>query len=275
MTGSRRRVVAWLLWAAACSALPSTAHAVYGATGKSYIDPEILRIDESEFLGAKLPADIPLRDSTGATLTLGDMLGKPLLLVLSYYNCDGACPTINRTLRDTLERVSDWRLGEDYRVLTLSFDSHDDAMRLGMFVEHVGFRAGPPDGWRIALFEHPDDIARVTGTVGFRYFWSPPDGIFLHPDAYVLLTPEGRVARYLYTGSIEPRDVALSITKAYGNEISTANLINYLVGACYSYSFEEGKYALNYPVFIALGSLALGLAALFAGSIIVRRRARK
>ena len=84
------------------------------------------RIDEARHLGARPDAAVALTDSDGRTFPFGDMLGKPLILLLSYYGCDGTCPAINVELARVLAKVDRFRLGEDYRVLTVSFDARDD-----------------------------------------------------------------------------------------------------------------------------------------------------
>jgi protein SCO1/2 len=200
------------------------------------------------------------------------MLGKPLVLVLSYYDCDGACPTINRNLRATLQDVNDWRLGKDFKVLTLSFDRHDNPQTLAMFLQHVGFENGLPEGWNMAMLKEPDDIRRLTDSIGYRFFWEPRDRLFLHPNVYIMLSPEGRVTRFLYGGSISAEDMEYSITKAFGSELTAANVINFVIGACFSYNYKDGKYTLNYPIFIAFGALGIGIVLLIWGSLIMKRR---
>ena len=252
---------------------PESALASYGNIPKNtHINSEVMRIDEAKFLGTRIDADYLLHDANGNRFTLGDMLGKPFLLVLSYYSCDGACPTLNRNLQETLAGVKRWQLGRDYRVLTLSFDRHDSPESLHMFMQHSEFGSNTPDGWRMALFEQPADIERLTESMGYKYFWSPRDAMFLHPSVYILLSPDGRVTRYLYGASIGWADMELSITKAYGNELTPANAINFMLAACYSYNYKEGKYSINYPLFIALGSLLMGLAMVATGVMIMKKR---
>lgn len=261
----------------ACAMLVGTgsAQAAYGKVPNSTVDSSIMQIDEDKFLGVSVARDYALQDSNGKELLLGDLLDKPLLLVLSYYSCDGACPAINDSLRTTLKGVSSWKLGQDYRVLTLSFDKNDTQENLEMFVHHSGFHDGLPEGWTMARFKNPTDIERLTGSIGFRFFWEPRDRVFLHPAAFVMVSPEARVTRFLYAGSIQASDIGISITKAYGSELSASNLVNFMVSACYSYNYHDGKYTLNYPMFIAVGALGLGVTSLVGGSILMKRREKK
>lgn len=269
------RICGSLLFALALLPLAPIAHAGYGKTPEDqHVDPEVVRVDEDKYLGTGVSEDYALTDAAGEKFRLGELFGRPLVLVLSYYSCDGACPTINRNLRELVEGVDSWKLGEDFRVLTVSFDPHDTPASLKMFTKHVGFESGTPDGWHMALLDDPADIERLTGSVGFKYFWSPRDRMFLHPNVYMMVSPQGRIVRYLYGTSVESQDLEISITKAQGNEISPANVVNFVLGACYSYNYEDGKYTINYPLFIAGGGLVLGSGLLIGASIVIKKRKR-
>jgi len=255
---------------------PHHAHAAYGNVNKdSQVDPKVVKIDEKTYLGIKLDENYALRDENGTAFTLGDMMGKPLVLALSYYSCDGACPTLNRNLMDTLGDVDRWKLGEDFNVLTVSFDQHDTPERLTEFMHKSGFKNDLPEGWRMATLTDPEDIMRLTGSMGYKFFWSPRDAIFLHPSVYIMISPKGRVTRYLYGANIDGSDMEISITKAYGEELTSSNVINFVLGACYSYNYKDGKYKVNIPLFVALGGLIFGTSLLTFGMRRTKKRMKK
>ena len=88
--------------------LAGVAHAVGTppeANVRSSIDPAIMKIDEARFLGQPLARETALLGEDGKRFFLGDMLGKPLILVLSYYGCDGSCPTVNQNLATALAQI--------------------------------------------------------------------------------------------------------------------------------------------------------------------------
>jgi protein SCO1/2 len=252
------------------------AHAAYGNVNKdSQVDPTVVKIDEKTYLGIKLDKDYALQDENGSAFTLGDMFGKPLVLALSYYTCDGACPTLNRNLMDTLSDVGRWKLGEDFNVLTVSFDKHDTPETLDKFMHKAGFKDELPKGWRMSTLSNPEDIMRLTGSMGYKFFWSPRDAIFLHPSVYIMISPKGRVTRYLYGANIDGSDMEISITKAYGEELTASNVINFVLGACYSYNYKDGKYKVNIPLFVALGGLIFGGSLLTFGMRRTKKRRLK
>ncbi len=256
---------------------PGTAQASYKSTmmaPTSEIDPEVFRINEGHFLGGKVDGSYILQDASGNSFKLGDMFGKPLVLVLSYFTCDGACPVVNRRLANTLKGVNRWKLGKDYNVLTVSFDRHDTPTTMRAFMHEMGF-GQLPKGWRMATMRNRKDIDRLAGSIGFKFFWSPRDRIFLHSMVYTVLSPKGQIARYLYVGKADSYDFGLAITEAMGGEISPANIMDYVVAACHSYSYKDGKYKLNIPLFVMFGALAAGVVLMVGGFMIAKRKRKR
>lgn len=244
--------------------------AEYRPPPDSVPDPAAFAIDEQKYLGVSLDPNVVLVDETGSTFRFADMLGKPLILLFSYYTCGGACPALNRAMAQAILAARRFHPGKDYRVLTLSFDSADTPESLAHFVHQVALPAQA--GWRYALFKRPQDIPRFTASVGFKYFWSPGDKVFFHSAAYIFVSPEGRVVRYLYGPTIGPRDIELAVVEANWNELRPGRVSDILLGVCYSYNFKTGRYALNYPVFIAGASLLSGIALVLVSLGVYRKR---
>lgn len=249
------------------------AHAVSEPTRDSTPDASIMRIDEPRYLGRQLPGDIRLEDAGGKTFQLGDTRGKPLILLLSYYGCDGTCPTMGVELAKVLGRVKRFRLGQDYRVLTVSFDRRDTAHSASEFVGHSPTLSEiSGSGWRHAVLKG-EDAAEFAGQVGFRFFWSDAAAAFLHPNVLVFITPEGRVARYIYGTRMDPQTVELALIDADWERIASSTAVfDQLTGACFSYNYAEGRYQLNYSLLAGVGSLISGVLMLGLGAWVYRRR---
>lgn len=240
---------------------------------ESAIDPALLRIDESKYLGAPLAGELDLVDQDDRGFTLGELRGQPAILILSYYGCDGACSTFNHSLALALEGVARFRIGSNYRVLTVSFDREDTPGRAREFVAKAGIPAGLQSGWRYAVLKSERDIGRLTGALGFHFFWSRADQVFLHPNVMIFLTPDGRIARYLYGDRAGPREIELALIEADWNRIANSTrLFDMLSGVCYSYSYEDGRYRFNPSLLAGLGSLLLGVSAIALGAFVHRRK---
>ena len=242
---------------------------------ESEVDPSLFRIDEGRFLGAKPEPTLGFRDENGKSFTFGEMLGTPLILVLSYYNCDGTCSIVNKDLAALLKGGNRMIPGQDYRVLTVSFDPNDTPESLAKFRDKFEVPASILSAWRFGLPSGGDDAKQLAGAIGFKYFWSPRDRVFLHPGVFAFFSAEGRVVRYLYSASARPLDVELALIDAKQNQIKPGEIVDLALSVCFSYNYKEGRYTVNYPLFIGFGSLVFGLGALLISILAYKRRARK
>lgn len=126
---------------------------------------------------ARVPADALFREGR-----LGDYLGRaPLVLVLGYGDCLHLCSTTRVGVAEALSRTG-LSPGRDYRALFVSIDPRDE-------------RAPPPPmpGWTVLTGAKA--AGAVANAVGFRYAREASSGEFAHPAGFVVLTPEGKVAR--------------------------------------------------------------------------------
>jgi len=227
----------------------------------STLDPGVVRIDEAKFLGTPLDGSFVLLDDKGNEFTLADQMGKPLILLFSYYTCDGVCETLNKYLAKRLTELKQTEPGRDYRALTISFDKNDNVNSLSHFSQHkVGVPENLKDRWTLSVMKNPEDIKSLTKSMGIRYFWSSRDKVFVHPNAFVFVTPKGRIARYLNGAEFTVDDLNLALIDADWEKISHAGkIIDILAGVCFSYNFEEGKYTLNIPLLVGVSSLLSGI----------------
>jgi protein SCO1/2 len=202
------------------------------------------------------------------------MMGKPLILLLSYYGCDGTCPTMNAELAKVLEKVDAFQARQ-------GLPGADGVLRQAGYAGHgkgvsspsaAGVPEAMRDGWRHAVLQG-GDVQGFAGEVGFRFFWSDAAKAFLHPNVLVFLTPEGRVARYIYGTRMDVRTIELAITDADWERISNSTAVfDIFTGACFSYNYAEGRYQWNYSLLAGVGSLLLGLVSMGTGAWIYRRR---
>ena len=249
----------------------------YGSfTGESNIDPGVMQIDEASYLGTPLARDIALLDSRGDSFKLGEILGKPVILLFSYYSCGGSCPIMNGLLKKALKKTDRFKLGKDFRVLTVSFDMHDTTETMQSFVDDIELSGTDASGWRHAILQHKEtDLETLTSSVGYKFFWSRADEVFLHPNALIFLTPQGRVARYLYGTSISPENIEKALIDAdWGRIANSSNVIDILTGVCYSYNFKEGKYTFNLSLIAGLAALIFGLSLIALSALIYRKKVR-
>ena len=197
-------------------------------------------IDEQ--LGRKLPGELSFLGETSSPIALQSLLGKPTILALVYYECPGVCTPLLNNLVDTLDR-SDLVAGQDYQVITISFDPKDTpaiaAKKRANYLKQM-HKPIPPEALRFLTGDQAA-IDKITDAVGFRYVATGKD--FNHPGVLTVLSPDGRVMRYLYGVSFMPFDIKMAVIEASQGQPMPS--INRALAFCYSYDPQGRKYVLS------------------------------
>ncbi|HZW36776.1 MAG: SCO family protein [Deltaproteobacteria bacterium] len=245
--GSRRisKSVLVCLLLAACAVAFARAPRAEGHVRET--PEEILKqIGVDEKLGDRVSPDLVFRNEEGRAVRLGEFIGKgPLLLTLNYYTCPMLCPLTLRNLLSSLDRMGGISLERDFRIVTVSIDPEEkpEAARARAAEMHAMMKgAGNPSARWPFLAGGQGDIERLTAAVGFRYRKSGKE--FAHPDVIVVLTPEGRISRYLYGIEQDPKDLRLALIEAAGGRIGESSAMNRALLFCFHYDPSQRKYAL-------------------------------
>jgi protein SCO1/2 len=201
-----------------------------------------VRVDQR--LNAQLPLDTIFRDENGKAVRLGDFFDgkRPVILNLVYYRCPMLCPVGTAALVDSISNIK-FDLGSEYQIVTVSFDPTDTPKeateKKRMYVKRYG-REGAGDGWHF-LTGSQQSITELVDAVGFRYFWDEQKKQFAHGSSLVVLTPGGRVARYIYGIEFPARDLRLALVEATDNRIATPT--DQFLLLCYHYDPATGRYS--------------------------------
>jgi protein SCO1/2 len=204
--------------------------------------PALREVGIDQRLGEPLPLDVPFRDDQGRAVTLGDYFGKkPVVLVMTYFECPMLCTLVLNGLTKTLKTMN-FEPGKEFDVVAVSFDPRDTpelaAKKKATYVAEYG-RAATAAGWHFLTGDEAA-IARVATAVGFRYKWVPEEKQFAHAAAIMVTTPEGRLARYFYGVDYAGRDLRLGLVEAADHKIGSA--VDALLLFCYRYDPITGKY---------------------------------
>ncbi|MGZ3338100.1 MAG: SCO family protein, partial [Isosphaeraceae bacterium] len=97
-------------------------------------------------------------------------------------------------------------------------------------------------GWHFLVGDR-GQIDELCRTIGFRYRFNPQTGLYAHAAGIVVLTPDGRVARYFYGIDYPPKDLENEIKRAATGRIGSP--IGRLLLLCYDYDAATGKYTLS------------------------------
>ena len=183
-----------------------------------------------EHLSRKIPGEVSFIDEAGQAVSLQSLLGKPTILALVYYECPGICTPLLNNLVDTLDR-SDLTAGKDYQVLTISFDPKDTptlaAKKKANYLKQ-SHRSIPPDAFRFLTGDQAA-IDKITEAVGFHYTVTGKD--FNHPGVLTILSPDGKVMRYLYGVNFMPFDIKMAVIEASQSQPMPS--INRALAFCY------------------------------------------
>jgi protein SCO1/2 len=237
--------------------------------------PKILRdIGFDQRLGETLPADLRFKDDAGRDVRLADYLGrKPLVMSLNYYGCPMLCTVTLNGLAGAMKAIG-LDAGRDYDVLTVSFDAKETpalaAEKKKQYVERYG-RATGASGWHFLTGEQ-SQIDALTNAVGFRYAWDEETKQWAHPAGIVVLTPRGKIARYLYGIEYAPKDLRLALVEA--GEGKVGNAVDQAVLFCYEYDPTTGRYGAAIMRGVRTGGV-LTVVALLAYVFTMLRRERR
>jgi cytochrome c oxidase subunit II len=231
-----------------------------------------IRIEQR--LNAQVPLDLTFHDETGRSVPLREYINdKPTILVLAYYDCPMLCTLVLNGLTSSLSDLR-FDVGREFNVVTVSIDPREQpslaAAKKEVYVKRYG-RAGASAGWHF-LTGDEGNIKQLAQAVGFRYAYDPATRQYAHAAGIMILTPEGRVARYLYGIEYPPKDLRLGLVEASHNEIGSP--VDQVLLLCYHYDVATGRYA---PVAVGLmrAGGALSILVLAATIFILLRQERR
>jgi protein SCO1/2 len=180
---------------------------------------------------------------TGHSVRLGDYYDhQPIVLTLNYLHCQNLCPLELDGLIRGLNGLS-FTMGDEYEVITVSIDPREtpaDALDArSRAVRTYVHPAAIATGWHILTTDHAT-IDRLADAVGFRYGYDPQADEFAHPAGVVVLTPAGRVSRYLYGIEFAANDLRLALVDAADQRIGS--VLDRALLVCFHYDPATGRY---------------------------------
>ena len=223
-------------------------------------------------LNEQVPLDTVFKDEQGRDVRLGQFFkGKPVVLSLVYYTCPMLCNQVLNGMLGSFRQVS-FNIGEHFEVITVSFDSREApdlaAAKKSTYIRAYN-RPGAEASWHFLTGDQAN-IKRLTESVGFRYLWDEQTKQFAHASGIMVLTPEGKLARYFYGIDYPPKDLRLGLVEASQNKIGTP--VDVLMLYCYHYDPATGKYG---AVIMNIMRLAGGVTLfLIVGLLLALRKGR-
>ncbi|MCB0725831.1 MAG: SCO family protein [Ignavibacteriae bacterium] len=224
----------------------------------------------TEKLGETIPEGIILKDENGNDVDVKSLINKPTIFSLVYFRCPGICSPLLNGLSSAVDKT-DLEPGKDYDLITIGFDhTEDHVMASGKkesYLENLD-RKIPADSWRF-LTGDSANIKKIADALGFGFQRQGND--FMHGAGIMVVSPDGKIVRYLYSIEYLPFDFKMAVTEASEGKVVPS--INRLMKMCFSYDPDGRRYVLNITRVAGTGILlVLGI---FFGILVFKKKKNK
>jgi protein SCO1/2 len=194
-----------------------------------------------EKLGDTLPLDLTFYNENNELVTLGSLISKPTILSFVYFDCPGLCSPLLDGISEVVEKM-DLNIGKDYDIITISFNTKDTPEKAKIkkqnFIQHI--KENDRKDWTYLTGEL-ENIQKITEAAGFRY---KPMGLdFAHPATLIIVSPKGKITRYLYGTNFLPFDVKMAILESQKGlaQPTRSKILQY----CFGYNNVTRSYTLQ------------------------------
>jgi len=161
----------------------------------------------------------------------------------------------------------DLNLGTDYKLITISFNTKDTPEKAREkkvnFVQRI---SKENQKYWFYLTGTQENIAAITEAIGYKYKAQGLD--FAHASAIYVLSPAGKITRYLYGLTFLPFDLKMAIIEAQKG--IPRPTINRILEYCFAYNPGSQTYTLQ--VTRILGAIILFIALIIFAVLILKRR---
>jgi|SRR5437667_3821599 len=203
---------------------------------------DLSRVTFEQHPGQQISRDLVFRDQNNQPFRLGDHFGKqPIILVLGYYRCPMLCSLINDGLIHALQELP-LNMGRDFQLINVSIDPAETAKAAAKkkleYLREYG-RPAAMDAWQFLVGDERS-IAQLADQAGFRYAYDPQIHQYAHPSGVIVLTPKGKISRYVFGVRLDARELRDALVAA--KEEKSSSIISQVFLLCYHYNPITGKY---------------------------------
>ena len=209
-------------------------------------DPELKKIDVVEHIGDQIPMDLTFTDEDSNHVSLDKYFAdekKPVILTLVYFNCPMLCNYLLNDLVQELQKMP-WKPGDEYKILTISINPTEKPSLARAKKENYLTSLNKPGseaGWSF-LTGKESQIKKIADAVGFKYYYDEKSKTYAHPAVLTILTPGGKISRYLYGLTHKVQDVKLALVEASEGKLGTTT--DRLLLYCFHYDPNARGYVL-------------------------------
>lgn len=220
---------------------------------------ELVQVGIQPVLGNRVSPDLEFSDQDGTTKPLSQFLAsdRPTIIIPVYFKCPRLCGFLMSGFIELVAELT-LKLGDDYRVLTVSFDPREGiaeaksaATTYYQMLEEKNPALKSADftsGWRF-LVGNTENVKKLMDELGFRYL---PDGEdFAHSAGLFILTPDRYISQYFTGIQFTPFDARLALVESSQGKIGTP--LDHVMLFCFRFDPLLGKYR-----WVVSGALRIG-----------------
>jgi protein SCO1/2 len=245
-------------------------------TGKvsSEVPKELVGVGIEEKIGQDIDLSMMVTNEKGEKVALSSFFKthKPVIMSLVYFNCPGLCNFHLNGLVDTLKKI-EWTPSNQFEIVAFSFDAKETPevalKKKQNYLKSYG-RAGTDEGWHFVTADQAT-VTKFTDSVGFKFKWNEDAKEWAHASAAIIVSPEGKIMRYLHGIQFEPRDVKLALNEAADGKVG--NIVDNAMLFCFKYDSHQSKYGLQVFALMKIAGAITALAlALWLIPVMIRAR---
>ncbi|HEY6346870.1 MAG TPA: SCO family protein [Bryobacteraceae bacterium] len=196
-----------------------------------------------EHLGLPVDLTLTFTGEDGSPVPLQSFFhhGRPVILDLVYYRCPMLCNLILNGQTETMRQIP-WTPGNEYEVVTISIDPRETEQTAQQKkATYLKDFEKPAPGWHF-LTDYNGHAKTLAEEIGFHYRYDRRQDQYAHPAAIMVLTPEGKIARYLYGIRFRPVDLRFALAEASEGRMTLT--IQKILLLCYHYDPVANRYVL-------------------------------
>lgn len=200
----------------------------------------------TQHLGKYIDLNLKFMDQEGKIKQLSSFFDgkKPVILSPVYFSCPGLCNYHLNGLTEGLKEL-DWNIGEKFNVLSVSFDPQEKPElakgKQESYWRVYGRSEEAKKDWHF-LTGDQENIKALMDQLGFNYKWVPEKKEWAHASAAIIISPDGKITRYLPGISFTGKDLKLAINEGSGGKIGT--FTESLILYCFQYDQHKSQYSI-------------------------------
>jgi len=206
---------------------------------------QLQSVGVEEHLGASLDLSMPFTADNGVTAPLSHFINgkKPVLMAMIYYNCPSLCSYHLNGIVDTLKQMK-WTAGKEFDLIAVSMDHSETsdlaAKKKQNYLAAYG-RVEGEKGWHF-LVGNEENVKKLSDQLGFRFQWLKDEQQFAHAAVAYVITPEGKISRYLHGIMVDPNTMRMSLLEASNGKIGS--VIEQVMLFCFQFDPKKNKYTI-------------------------------